>query len=141
MPNLVDNSLQGFVLGDTLTVFRTVTKLPASRTLAKAYMTLKPSADSDNSAADTTKIWQKEITVTDNPGVGQILDAGSGTGDDRQCRVRFDLMPADTFDPSAPLVPQTEYEWDIQLKLDNGAINTPFKGKLKGVHGVTNKIS
>jgi hypothetical protein len=145
MPNLEDNSLQGAVLGDTMKVFRTITLIPAigdsagstaTLSVVKAWFTLKPT-DRNNDVDDSTAIFQKEITTTDVPGVGQILVAGSGTGDNRQARFRFDLNPDDTWD----LAPGTEYPWDIQLLFDDGSINTPFKGLLTGVHGVTNKTA
>lgn len=136
MPNLTDNSLQGLVLGDSLTIFRTITNIPTGLTCVRAWFTLKPN-ESDDTPDDAAAIFQKEITIVDQPGVGHIVDAGSGTGEDRQCRVRFDLEPEDTFD----LDQNAEYPWDIQLKLSNDWINTPFKGILKGVQGLTNKTA
>ena len=149
MPNLEDNSLQGGVNGDSFPVFRTIRKIPAigdslgstaTLTVVKAAFTLKD-VDTNNDADDATAKFQKVITTTDVPGTGHIVNAGSGTGDNREARVRFDINAEDTY----ALNPSKEYPWDIQLWLDDGnpatplIINTPFKGKYSGVHGVTNR--
>lgn len=124
MPTL-DGRIDNLVVGNALKVTRTITSVPASATLTKAWLTVKEHEDDDDAAA----IFQKAITVTDVPGTGQITDAGgSGTG-----VVRFDLTKVDT----KLLTPRLKYAYDIKVLASTGDPYTGEKGILTTVGGVT----
>lgn len=118
----------GLVGGDHFNVRRTVTDLPNARTVVRAWMTAKLSrSDPDDEAA-----FQKEITSSDVPTVGVIEDPGSGTGSDRQAVLLFRLQPADTQPVSG-----STHHFDVQVKLDDDSVHTPFVGKIKAEEGLT----
>lgn len=116
MPNLND-FIEIPVAGDDFYVRKTVDDVPAGRTVAKAWLTIKAEyADADPG------LVQKAITTSDVPGTGQIEDAGaSGTA-----ILRFDLEDTDT-----DVVGLTERVFDVQVKLDNGNVSTPFSGRAR----------
>lgn len=119
----------GLVGGDHFNVRRTVTDLPNARTVVRAWMTAKLSrSDPDDEAA-----FQKEITSSDVPTVGVIEDPGSGTGSDRQAVLLFRLQPADT----QAVEGSNAYYFDVQVKLDDDTISTPFVGKIKAEEDLT----
>lgn len=133
MPNLQDDIDLG-ILGDHFDVDREVTNVPDGQTVAEAWLTVKEIVDDD--ATDAAALFQKHITPSATA-TGQITDTGSGAGVDRRAEVLFHCLPADTF--SWP--ENDKKEWDIQIKLSGGAINTPFRGTMKGIKGTTNKIT
>ena len=103
--------------GDNFSIKRTVTGVPGSRTIALAWLTVK-SAISVNDA--TSLIFQKAITPSNVAGTGQIEDTGAtGVG-----ILRFDVTTANTTGMTA----DTQYYFDIQIKLDNNDILTLEKG-------------
>jgi hypothetical protein len=116
MPNLND-FIEPPVAGDDFFVRKTVDDVPATTTVTKAWLTVK--ADYDD--ADPGLV-QKAITGADSPGTGHIEVAGAvGTSE-----LRFDLVPADTV-----AIGLAERLFDVQVKLSNGAVSTPFSGRMR----------
>ena len=114
MPNLND-FIEIPVAGDDFYVRKTVDDIPAGRVVAKAWLTVK--ADYDD--ADPGLV-QKAITTTEVAGTGHIEDAGAGG----TAILRFDLTDTDT-----NAIGLTERVFDVQVKLDNDNVSTPFSGR------------
>lgn len=115
----------GIVRGDSFSIRRTVNRIPPSRTITKAWLTLKSSI----SAADGSAEIQKSITGTYVGGSGVIENNGAdGSG-----VIRFDLSSLNT----AALTAGTVYYYDIQIKFDNDDIITIEKGETSAVEEVT----
>lgn len=124
----VDGNLHGglgIVRGDVFSIRRTVNKIPSSRTIAEAWLTVKAAiADADGSAT-----FQKIITTADVSGTGQIEDSGAdGSG-----ILRFDLTAANT----TAMTAGTQYFYDISIRLDNNSILTLETGMTSAVAQVT----
>lgn len=115
--------ITGFVVGDDLEIRRTVTDLPAE--IVAAWLTLKLYP----SQPDAEAKMQKKITITDDPGTGQIMEAGGPSIDGD---LRFDLTPADTASLGT-----RQHVHDIQIKLSTGKVYTIEKGTLQLTAGVT----
>lgn len=129
MPTL-DSRIDDVVVGDDLSIRRTIdfaaTGFLAGTVINKAWLTVK-SAISD---ADPG-LFQKEVTTSDVPGIGQIENDGTG---DVDMVVRFDLIPADT----TKIGPEEFLRhFDIQVKTVAGQIYTPEKGLISAVNEVT----
>lgn len=122
------------VLGDHFDIKATVTDIPAAQTAVEAWATVKDSPDND--ATDALAKFQKHITTVDSAD-GQITDGGSGSGATRKSDMVFHLLPIDT----SGWVHQEAKQIDIQIKYSGGAINTPFRGTISGIKGITNKIT
>lgn len=122
MPTL-NETITGFVAGDTLELQRSVTNLSGVMTIA--WLTVKQ----NERMSDTDSLFQKEITTTDAPGTGRIEDAGGEgiTGD-----LRFDFTSDDTI-----LLGDSLWVYDIQVKLSTGEIFTPEKGTIELTMDVT----
>ena len=120
--NLYDH-IRGFVRGDDLEIRRTVSALPAGRSVVQAWMTIKQSS----AASDAQALVQKVITLADSA-AGVIEKNGASDGEFVGV---FRFSGADTllFDAQQP--------WDIQLQYENDALYTPFKGTIRGVVGIT----
>ena len=102
----------GIVRGDVFSIRRTVNNIPAGRTLAEGWLTVKAAiADVDGSAT-----FQKVITSSDVAGTGQIED----TGADGSGIIRFDISATNTLAMTAG----TQHGYDIQVRLDNNDILT-----------------
>jgi hypothetical protein len=116
MPNLSDY-IEIPVAGDHYYIRKTIDDIPAGQILSKAWLTVKANfADADPG------LVQKAITSTEVGGTGHIEDTGAdGTG-----VVRFDLIPADTL-----AIGLIERLFDIQVKLDNDNVSTPFSGRIQ----------
>lgn len=123
MPNY-GVEIRDIVAGDDVQVTRTVTSVPASTTITKAWFTVKAAgADADPG------VFQKAITTSDVAGTGQITDSGAdGTG-----ALRFDLTKTNT----ALLTPGVEYLYDIQVLLSNGNIATIEQGVIIARRSIT----
>jgi hypothetical protein len=113
---------QGLVGGDDFDVVRTVTDLPDGRTVDKAWLTVLVNLDDPDSEA----VLQKEITDADVAAQGVIEDTGSGSGADREARVRFRLQRTETREIRG----RPKHHFDVQLQLDDGTITTPFAGEI-----------
>ncbi len=126
MTPTLNNVIQDIVLGDALEITRTITNIDTADLLARAWLTLKRVDDTRDD--DQEALFSKEITTVDNPGVGQITDAGitDGIG-----AVRFDIRNAD-YALGAPgaIKPFIPYKYDIQVQTVGGLIYTPEKGTL-----------
>lgn len=110
------------VIGDSWSFRRWVEDLPEA--IDRAWFTIK--AAPSNSAVsddDSGALLQKEITGTDVPGEGHILD----TGADGRGRVRFDI---DT-DDYGSLVAEVWYYWDVQVRGISGGIYTAESGTIR----------
>ena len=116
-------TITGYVVGDNLEVRRTVTELPAA--LETAWLTIKRHAREP----DTDAVVAKVIEIADNPGNGQITEAG-GVGVDGA--LRFDLTQIDTTALGA-----AAWVYDIQVKLTNGTVYTPEIGTVDLTADVT----
>lgn len=115
----------GIARGDVFSIRRTINKIPSSRTVVEAWLTVKAAiADVDASAT-----FQKIITSNDVAGTGQIED----TGADGSAVLRFDLTAANT----TAMTAGTVYYYDIQIRLDNSAILTLESGTTSAISQVT----
>lgn len=115
----------GIVRGDVFSIRRTVNKIPSSRTVVEAWLTVKAAiADVDASAT-----FQKIITSSDVAGTGQIED----TGADGSAVIRFDLTAANT----TAMTTGTVYYYDIQIRLDNSSILTLESGTTSATAQIT----
>lgn len=123
----IDHS-DGLVGGDHFDVERTVTELPDGRTVEKAWFTCLVDLDDPDSEA----VFQKEITDQDVAAQGVISEPGTGQGAEREATVLFRLQPSET-----RKVRGVKRHWDIQVKLDNGVINTPFGGTIRAAKDAT----
>lgn len=115
---------RGIVRGDQFSIRRTVTGIPSGVLISSAQLTLKSSI-----AQADPGVFQKSVTSTNVAGTGQVEDTGaSGIG-----KIRFDLVAADTL----LLTADTEYFFDIQVKLDNNDIITLESGTTSAKAQVT----
>lgn len=111
--------ISGFVGGDGPIAFsRTITGVPAGRTIASALWTAK--APSLMQAADGRAVLQVALTVTDS-GAGDTVGA-----------VAWSLSAVDTKALHGQL-----WAYDVQITLDNGTKITPEVGTLRVADGVT----
>jgi len=117
-------AITNLVPGDDLDVTRTITGVPATTTLAQAWLYVKRLAtDPDNQA-----VFFKSITSAAVAGVGQITDTGAdGTG-----ALLFQIAAAD----SALLSPQVPCAYGIQVKLSSGKEYTVETGTIVADRGV-----
>ena len=124
MANL-ESTIANFVVGDHLSIERTIISVPSGTTIAAAWFTIKRRyADIDGNA-----IVQKAITTTPQTDIGYIDD----TGGDGVAHLVFTLIPSDTI----KLTPLSEYKYDIQVRLSDGLINTPESGIIVAFPQVT----
>jgi cytoskeletal protein RodZ len=107
--------ITGNVAGDDIDVTRSVSGVPATQTLALAWMTFKTNVtDADPG------LLQKAITTASVAGTGQITDTGaSGTG-----VVFFQLTAANTL----TLPSGVNVHYDIKVKTSAGKIYTAEQG-------------
>jgi len=130
MPNY-NAQISGYAVGDDLLVRRTVNRsasnLPTGVVIAQAWMTIKElESDADPG------LLQKDITVADVSGTGQIEEDGGAQAGDADPILRFDLTDADT-----RIIGNNHRWYDIQVKTDTGSIYTGEKGEIWGVGDVT----
>jgi hypothetical protein len=133
MPPLQQQFISGFVAGNKLDVFRTVSAIPAGRTLAKCWLTVKSSiADADPGAV------QKTITTASGAGTGTITAIGDGTGGQPlgTGAFFFEFTNTDTLNLGAK-----RYVYDVKMLFDNGDIATLEIGTFQLVQGVTTATS
>ncbi len=123
--------ISGYVAGDKLNVRRIVSNIQTGRTLIKAWLTIK------NVLTDADPgVIQKVITTAANPGTGQIIAPGDGTGGQPigTGDILFELTMTDT---GTTLGPNKQFVFDVQLKFDNAEIATLSYGEIWLVRGVT----
>lgn len=132
MPPNLSGTISNIVQGDHLDVTRTIGTLPT--TITKAWFTVKTKAKlTSTSDAAANIVFQKEITTSNVPGTGVILDTGgSGTAS-----VKFELTNSDT----VLLVGGTVYYYDIQVLTSSSKIYTPEVGLIKTLAERTKDIS
>ncbi len=131
----VTEQLEGLVSGDTreILVYPIVPILRsgATRTVTSAWLTIKSKeTGADGSStfdADGSKL---QITTTDNPGVGQILNATTP-------ELRFDLSAAN----SVKLNAHQLYYFDVQVKMSDGSLYTVERGTVTPEKGITSATS
>lgn len=126
---LFERTIKGRVAGDDHVIKRTVKDLPAGTALSKAWLTVKESLDD----ADGSAVVQKEITTTETAD-GEIEDDGSS---DQEGLIRFDLAPADT----TAIGTTDRRHYDIQVKLDDGKVETLEVGRIWYEPGATDATS
>lgn len=117
--------INNFVVGDDLDIERTISNIPTSQTITKAWLTVKETELG-------TAVLTKEVTsVATSSGV--ISD----TGADTVGVVTFTLTAAET----ATLNPGNWLYYDIQVKTSGGKIYTPEKGRIRGEIQLTSATS
>jgi hypothetical protein len=114
--------------GDAFSVLRAVPGLPAGRTLAKAWLTIKQNKTDPDAAA------KLQLDITTAPtSEGQITDAtGVAPG-----ALTFTITAAQ----SAAIGAARRFYYDVQIKLDNGEIATLELGTLQLDQGITDATS
>jgi hypothetical protein len=126
--------ITGWVVGDPFSVQRTIqfapagkpeNTFPAGTTIVQAWLTVKVNLTDLDAAA----LVQKIITTTNQPGIGQIENDGTG---DVDFVVRFDLTAANTL-----LIGNRARHYDIQIRTAAGNPNTPERGLIYGKEQVT----
>lgn len=121
MPNF-NGKISGFVVGDDLEVYRTITNVPTGETVIKAWFTVKINQDDTDAAA----LFQKVITDVIDFTQGEIADAGAlGTA-----ILRFFLTADDTATLGNPTRAIDSFFYDIQVKTVSDRIYTPETGKI-----------
>jgi hypothetical protein len=113
---LTDDDGNPPVIGDDFDVTRTVTDVPASTTISKAWLYVKLR----KTDADADALITKEITSGAVTGVGQITD----TGADETGAVLFQL----TADDTALLTGNQLYHYGIKVKTASGKYKTVEQG-------------
>lgn len=121
-------SIAGICAGNDLDVNRTVPGIPATQTLAKAWLTFKTSVTD----ADAAALLQKVITPGAVVGQGQITDVGAGG----TAQLLFQL--ADTETLALPVDTPTLY--DIKVLTSAGKVYTTEKGLYLATSQVTKAI-
>src|SRR5262245_40980364 len=117
MSNL-NSLICGFAAGSSLTVRRTVARVPNGSLIQTAVLTVK----AGEPGPDNADIILKAITTVDQCGVGQVENEGStGTG-----QLRFELTETDTI----LFAPNQAYRYWIDVFLDRGGSTTVEKGKI-----------
>lgn len=117
--------IEGFVVGDSLTVLREILNVPSDMTMVNAWFTVKKShLDSDEDA-----ILQKNITTVESED-GVITAAD----EDSYPRIEFRLTPEETYLLSS----NRKYRYDIQVSdEDNEHVYTLETGQIVGNPGIT----
>lgn len=124
MPNLAD-TISGFVKGDDLDVRRTIQNVPATQTIAEAWLTIRNTNLS-------TVVFFKHITPTLVAGQGHITD----TGGDGEGAVWFQLTGGTAGD-TVQLTAGTAFPFDIQIKTSAGKYYTPVVGTITSTEEIT----
>jgi len=114
----LNSVISDFTAGSSLTVRRTVTRVPNGSLIQAAVFTVKAA----EAGPDNADIIVKTITTIDQCGVGEVENEG-GTG---TCQLRFELTETDTI----LLTPSQVYYYWIDVSLDAGASTTVEKGKI-----------
>lgn len=133
MPTL-NGIISGFVGGDHLSIQRTVDRdgggeadlaIASGVTITRAWLTVKNKVtDIDGDA-----IFQKEITTSLQPDIGQIENDGTADADPI---LRFDLTPVNT----AAIGTRAKH-YDVQVLMSNLKLYTPERGKIYASSQVT----
>lgn len=110
----------GIVAGDNAPPLRYILlNVPAA--ISRAWLTVKR----HQWQTDREATFQKQITATDHPGIGEIEDDGATGAESGIARLRFDLPAAVT----ALLTYSKGYYLDIQVKA-GGNLYTPVRGTI-----------
>ena len=114
----VNTVISDFTAGSSLTVRRTVTRIPNGSFIQTAVLTVKATENGSENGG----VIAKTIRTFDQSGVGQVENQG-GTG---TCQLRFELTQTDTrqLPPDQPY-----YYWiDVFLDADSGESTTVENG-------------
>ena len=127
----IAEQLAGLVSGDTreILIYPIVPTLRsgATRTVTSAWLTIKSKeTGADGSSTFDADGGKLQITTTNNPGVGQILNAATP-------ELRFDLTAANTEKLNAHQL----YYFDAQIKMSDGSIYTVEHGTFTPDKGIT----
>lgn len=125
---LFGQTINELVAGDDIEIRRTITGVPESDTLAKAWLTIKSLPTDDDPG-----LLQKVVTSSFVAGQGQISDTGADTVGE----VFFELEPAD----GATIGINVKRVYDIQVKTTAGNIYTAEVGTIILTQGVTASTS
>jgi len=113
----LDDSITIPAPADDHCILRNFNNVEAGVTIVQAWLTVKR-FDSDLDPG----LFQKDINLVDNPGVGHIVaDGTSGT-----ITLRFDILPADSL-----LLQTGAKQFDIQVKTATGKIHTQNAGTIR----------
>ena len=114
----LNSIISNFAAGSSLTLRRTVTRVPNGSLVQTAVFTVKPAVP----GPDAADVITKTITTVDQSEAGQVENQGcTGT-----CQLRFELTETDTIQ----LTPNQPYYYWIDVVLDRGAATTVEKGKI-----------
>jgi hypothetical protein len=125
----INTSITGFCAGNDLDVNRTVPGIPATQTLAKAWLTIKAKV----SDADAAALLQKVILPGAVAGQGQITDVGAGG----TAVLLFQLADTETL----ALPADTPLPYDIKVLTSAGKVYTTEKGMYLSTAQVTQAIA
>jgi len=117
MSNL-NSIISNFAAGSSLTLRRTVMRLPDGSLIQSAVFTVK----AVEPGPDNPETIVKTIRTIDQSGVGQIENQGT----DGTCQLRFELTETDTM----LLEPNRPYYYWIEVFLDRGPSTTVEKGRM-----------
>jgi hypothetical protein len=117
MSNL-NSVISNFAAGSSLTLRRTIARVPDGSLIQTAVFTVKPAEP----GADNHDIILKTIRTNDQSGVGQVENEGT----DGTCQLRFELSSTDTM----LLTPNKPYYYWIEVFLDRGPSTTVEKGRI-----------
>jgi hypothetical protein len=110
--------ISDFTAGSSLTVQRTLTRIPDGSLVQTAVFAVNP----DQAGSEYGGIILKAITTVDQTGAGQVENQGrTGT-----CQLRFELTESDTI----LLTPNHPYNYSIDVSLDRSLWTTVEKGKI-----------
>lgn len=125
----INSSITGFCAGNDVDVNRIVPSVPATQTIAKAWLTIKAKV----SDADAAALLQKVILPGAVVGQGQITDVGaSGTA-----VLFFQLQDTETL----ALPADTPVPYDIKVLTSAGKLYTTEKGLYLSTAQVTQAIA
>jgi len=119
----LNSIISNFAAGSSLTLRRTVTRVPNGSLVQTAVFTVKPAQP----GPDDADVITKTITTVDHSEAGQVENQGcTGT-----CQLRFELTETDTI----LLTPNQPYYYWIAVSLDRGVSTTVEKGKITATRG------
>lgn len=122
--SILHSIIDDITIGTNKTIARTVTGIPTSNVLNKAWFTVKDNYTRTDASAVLQLVVTTALTST-----GQITDAGtSGTG-----AIQFLLTPANTL----LLTPKKQYVFDIKVKLVDGSLYPAETGTIITISRVT----
>lgn len=115
-----------WTVGDDENVPVSIPNVPTGQSVTKAWFTVK----TDLAVVDASAVFQKTITRTAAPGVGQIVNDGSVGG---TAKLNFEVTQTDTL----TLVPGRDTYYDVQFLTSAGKLVTIQRGQIIAVPQTT----